>query len=85
MAFPNKKGFKDSKAYKFYTKYLRFRSSIFSRVIYIITVLSIILFLSFGLIFKSVYEQYMNTNDPAEWQQYRIDGGRCFISFDANQ
>lgn len=62
MAFLNKTRFKDSKAYKFYTKYLRFRSSIFSRVIYIITLLSIILFLSFGLIFKSVYEQSMNTN-----------------------
>jgi two-component system NtrC family sensor kinase len=61
MAFLSKKRFKNSKAYTFYTKYLRFRSSIFSRVIYIITVLSIILFLSFGLIFKSVYEQYMNT------------------------
>jgi len=61
MSFLNKKGFKSSKTYKFYTKYLRFRSSIFSRVIYIITLLSIILFLSFGLIFKSVYEQYMNT------------------------
>jgi two-component system, NtrC family, sensor kinase len=61
MAFLDKTGLKKTKAYRFYRKYLRFRSSIFSRVIYIITTLSIILFLSFGLIFKSVYEEYLNT------------------------
>lgn len=61
MAFINLTGLKESKAYKFYNKYLRFRSSIFGRVIYIITVLSIFLFVSFGLIFKSVYEKYLNT------------------------
>jgi len=54
-------GLKNSKAFKFYTKYLRFRSSIYGRVIYIITLLSLFLFLSFGLIFKSVYEKYLNT------------------------
>jgi two-component system NtrC family sensor kinase len=61
MAFLNKTGFRESKGYKFYKKYLRFRSSIFGRVIYIITILSIFLFLSFGLIFRSVYEEYLNT------------------------
>jgi len=61
MAFLDKTGLKNTKAYGFYRKYLRFRSSIFSRVIYIIATLSLILFLSFGLIFKSVYEEYLNT------------------------
>jgi len=42
-------------------KYLRFRSSIYSRVVYIITISSIVLFLSFGVIFRSVYEQNLNT------------------------
>jgi two-component system NtrC family sensor kinase len=42
-------------------KYLRFRSSIYSRVVYIITLSSIILFVSFGVIFRSVYEQNLNT------------------------
>lgn len=42
-------------------KYLKFRSSIYSRVVYIITLSSIILFVSFGLIFRSVYEQNLNT------------------------
>lgn len=45
----------------FYNKYLRFRSSIYGRVVYIITILSIILFVSFGVIFRSVYEKYLNT------------------------
>jgi len=40
---------------------LRFRSSIYSRVVIIITVSSIILFFLFGLIFRSVYEQNLNT------------------------
>jgi two-component system NtrC family sensor kinase len=42
-------------------KYLRFRSSIYSRVVYIITIASVILFVSFGVIFRSVYEQNLNT------------------------
>src|SRR5665648_323066 len=42
-------------------KYIKFRSSIYGRVVYIITISSIILFVSFGIIFKSVYEQYLNT------------------------
>jgi two-component system NtrC family sensor kinase len=42
-------------------KYLRFRSSIYSRVVYIITLSSVILFVSFGVIFRSVYEQNLNT------------------------
>jgi two-component system NtrC family sensor kinase len=42
-------------------KYLRFRSSIYSRVVYIITLSSLILFVSFGVIFRSVYEQNLNT------------------------
>ena len=45
----------------FFKKYIKFRSSIYSRVVYIITLSSIILFVLFGVIFKSVYEQYLNT------------------------
>jgi two-component system, NtrC family, sensor kinase len=45
----------------FFTKYIKFRSSIYSRVVYIITLSSVILFVLFGVIFKSVYEQYLNT------------------------
>ncbi len=44
-----------------YKKYLRFGRSIYGRVVLIITILSIFLFVSFGIIFKSVYEQYLNT------------------------
>jgi len=43
------------------SRYVRLRSSIYGRVIFIITVLSIFLFLSFGAIFRSVYKEYLNT------------------------
>ena len=40
--------------------YIKFRSSIYARVLYLITFLSIFLFVSFGIIFRSVNEQYLN-------------------------
>ncbi len=42
-------------------KYLRLRSSIYSRVVFIIIILSFFLFVSFGIIFKSVNEGYMKS------------------------
>lgn len=45
----------------FFRKYMRFRSSIFVRVVYIIVIASLVLFVSFGIIFKSVYEGYLKT------------------------
>jgi two-component system, NtrC family, sensor kinase len=41
--------------------YLKIGSSIYSRVIYIIIFLSLLMFASFGVIFMSVNDQYMNT------------------------
>ena len=41
--------------------YVKFRSSIYGRVVSIITFLSIFLFVSFNVIFRSVNEQYLNT------------------------
>jgi len=41
--------------------YVKFRSSIYGRVVLIITYLSVFLFVSFSVIFKSVNEQYLNT------------------------
>jgi two-component system NtrC family sensor kinase len=41
-------------------RHIKFRSTIYGQVVLIITILSVILFASFGLIFRSVYEQYMN-------------------------
>jgi two-component system, NtrC family, sensor kinase len=52
---------KNNKIKLFFKKYIRFRSSIYSRVVYIITLSSVILFFSFGVIFRSVYEQNLNT------------------------
>ncbi len=51
---------KNNKLKIFFKKYIRFRSSIYSRVVYIITLSSVILFFSFGVIFRSVYEQNLN-------------------------
>lgn len=52
---------KDKSAMKaFFSKYFRFRSSIYSRVVLIIGVLSVFLFASYGVIFKSVKENYLN-------------------------
>ncbi|PIV57568.1 MAG: hypothetical protein COS14_14110 [Bacteroidetes bacterium CG02_land_8_20_14_3_00_31_25] len=42
-------------------KYVRFRLSIYGQVIYVITILSIVLFVSFGFIFRSVNEKYMQS------------------------
>ncbi len=44
-----------------FNNYVKFRSSIYGRVVLIITVLSVILFLSFSVIFRSVNENYLNT------------------------
>jgi two-component system NtrC family sensor kinase len=46
---------------KLIKSYFLFRSSIYSRVVYIITVLTVILFISFGVIFRSVHREYLNT------------------------
>ena len=47
--------------FHFIQKYFRFRSSVYARVVYIIGILSVFLFISYGAIFKSVYEEYLNT------------------------
>jgi two-component system NtrC family sensor kinase len=44
-----------------FKKYIKFRSSIYGRVVLIITLLSVFLFVSFSVIFRSVNEQYLNT------------------------
>ncbi len=51
----------DNRVRIFLKKHIKFRSSIYSRVVYIITLSSIILFVLFGFIFRSVYEQNLNT------------------------
>ena len=45
----------------FIRKYVKFRSSIYSRVVYIITLSSVVLFVIVGFIFRTVYEQNLNT------------------------
>ena len=43
------------------SNYVKFRTSIYGRVVLIITYLSVFLFVSFSIIFRSVNEQYLNT------------------------
>lgn len=42
-------------------KYVKFGHSIYSRVVFVITILSVFLFVAFGIIFRSVNEKYMRT------------------------
>src|SRR5665648_226465 len=52
---------KDNKGNIILNNYVKFRSTIYGRVVLIITILSIFLFVSFSVIFRSVNEQYLNT------------------------
>lgn len=61
MIFFNKSKNKKSTGQTIFDKYVRLRSSIYGRVVFIITMMSVFLFASFGIIFRSVHEQYLNT------------------------
>jgi two-component system NtrC family sensor kinase len=59
MFFRNKQNNKTGNA--IFNNYVKFRSSIYGRVVLIITLLSVFLFVSFSIIFRSVNESYLNT------------------------
>jgi len=61
MDFADKSSDKKGPGLKYFGKYIKFGRSIYGRVVLIITILSVFLFVSFGIIFRSVYEQYLNT------------------------
>ncbi|MFC2117430.1 sensor histidine kinase [Bacteroidota bacterium] len=61
MIFFNKSKYKKSTVNTFLKKNLGFRSSIYGQAIYTITILSVFLFVSFGLIFREVNRKYLNT------------------------
>ena len=61
MDFADKSSDKKDPGRKYFGKYIKFGRSIYGRVVLIITILSVFLFVSFGIIFRSVYEQYLNT------------------------
>ena len=44
-----------------FSKRIKFRSTIYGRVVYTITILSVVLFLSFGTIFRTINKNYLNT------------------------
>jgi len=58
--FFNRKN-KDNTGNIILNKYVKFRSSIYGRVVFLISILSVFMFVSFSVIFKSVNEQYLNT------------------------
>lgn len=61
MPILKKPYFRNNKINTFIHKYLRFRSSIYVRVVYVIAILSFLLFVAFGAIFNSVYGEYLDT------------------------
>jgi two-component system, NtrC family, sensor kinase len=61
MPILNKSYFTNNKIKTFFYKYVRFKSSIYARVVYVITALSFFLYIAFGAIFNSVYGEYLDT------------------------
>jgi len=61
MTWFNKIVGKKSAGSPIFNGYVKFRSSIYGRVVFIITISSFFLFLSFGIIFRSVNEAYMKS------------------------
>ena len=61
MIFFNKPANNTGTGNSIFKKYVKFRHSIYGRVVFIITILSVFLFVSFSLIFSSVNEEYLNT------------------------
>lgn len=61
MTSPGRNWFRGLFSGRLLRKYFNFRSSIYGRVVSIITVSLVILFVTFNVIFRSVYEEYFNT------------------------
>ena len=61
MTFPEDKTAQSGAKVSLAKRFHKFRSSIYGQVIFIITVLSLILFLTFGIIFRKVNEEHLNT------------------------
>ena len=61
MASTNVNNSGSDKKKSFFNRYFKVRSSIYGQVIYAISILSFVLFLSFGVIFRSVNEDYLQS------------------------
>ena len=61
MKWPNKIPSNNNPIHQNLSRFTKFRYSIYGRVIFIITISSIFLFVSFGIIFRSVNEEYMKS------------------------
>ena len=61
MSWFEKMAHKNNVGSPIFKGYVKFRSSIYGRVVFIIMISSLFLFISFGLIFRSVNEEYMKS------------------------
>ncbi|HEY3371316.1 MAG TPA: ATP-binding protein [Prolixibacteraceae bacterium] len=61
MSWFEKMAHKNNVGSPIFKGYVKFRSSIYGRVVFIITISSLFLFISFGIIFRSVNEEYMKS------------------------
>ena len=61
MSWFEKMAHKNNVGAPIFKGYVKFRSSIYGRVVLIITISSLFLFVSFGIIFRSVNEEYMKS------------------------
>ena len=61
MAFWKRITLKNNRLISIIVKSLKLRSSIYSQVVYVITILSVFLFVAFWIIFRSVNEEYMKS------------------------
>jgi len=61
MSWFEKMAVKNNVGAPIFKGYVKFRSSIYGRVVLIITISSLFLFVSFGIIFRSVNEEYMKS------------------------
>ncbi|HAH22876.1 MAG TPA: hypothetical protein DCL77_03800, partial [Prolixibacteraceae bacterium] len=61
MSWFEKMAHKNNVGSPIFKGYVKFRSSIYGRVVFIITISALFLFVSFGIIFRSVNEEYMKS------------------------
>ena len=61
ISFKNKTKAQKNTGNFFFRKYFKYSSSIYARVVTVIVLLSVILYIAFGAIFKSVHNEYLDT------------------------
>ena len=65
--------------------FIRFRSSIYGRVVFIITGSLIIVFILFNLVFRSVYMDFYNRTISSERRQHQLHHRRIALLLHAGE